>query len=91
MVPASRRGEPVMIDLQSVSDLLTARHPTAHGNPGRIVAMTKGRAIDLAQLRRDVAVNTRSLRATWCKRGLLLADDTYWAAVGMLALFQAGA
>lgn len=56
-----------------------------------IVAASGERRIDLGQLRRDVACNADVLRARGCRRGLLVTRDTYWAAVGMLALFQAGA
>ncbi|HEY1360769.1 MAG TPA: hypothetical protein VGF60_00915, partial [Xanthobacteraceae bacterium] len=56
-----------------------------------IVAATGERRIDVGQLRRDVARNAEALRARGCRRGLLVTRDTYWAAVGMLALFQAGA
>ncbi|MBV5268841.1 MAG: acyl-CoA synthetase, partial [Afipia sp.] len=72
--------------LQSVSDLLTGP-----GDPGRVVAITQGKTIDVAKLRRDVAVNALRLAESGCKRGLLITADTYWAVVGMLALFQAGA
>ncbi|MBK8158054.1 MAG: acyl-CoA synthetase [Rhodospirillaceae bacterium] len=86
MAPAPRRSEPAMSDLQSISDLLTTP-----GNLGRIVAATRGRVIDVSQLRRDVYANAECLRASGCKRGLLITEDTYWAIVGMLALFQMGA
>ena len=56
-----------------------------------VVAATGERHVDLGQLRRDVAHNAEALRARGCRRGLLVTRDTYWAAVGMLALCQAGA
>jgi acyl-CoA synthetase (AMP-forming)/AMP-acid ligase II/3-hydroxymyristoyl/3-hydroxydecanoyl-(acyl carrier protein) dehydratase len=56
-----------------------------------IVAVSGERRIDLVRLRCDVGRNADALRVRGCRRGLLAARDTYWAAVGMLALFQAGA
>ncbi|GAB2179343.1 acyl-CoA synthetase family protein [Dongia sp. agr-C8] len=41
--------------------------------------------------RRDVAHNAARLRGLGCKRGLLAAQDCYWAAVGLLALHHAQA
>lgn len=38
----------------------------------------------------DVATNARCLRQEGCRRGLLLAEDSYWAAVGLFALLEAG-
>jgi acyl-coenzyme A synthetase/AMP-(fatty) acid ligase len=72
--------------MESVSDLLTGP-----GDPGRVVAITQGKVADVARLRRDVATNARRLVEAGCRCGLLMTADTYWAAVGMLALFQAGA
>lgn len=61
------------------------------GDLARVVAITDGRTITLAQLQRDVAANAGRLAAIGCRRGLLVAADSYWAAVGILALFQIGA
>ncbi len=61
------------------------------GNPEEIVAIAVDGPVDLAQFRRDVAANAEALAAQGCARGLLVTEDTYWCAVGMLALFQAGA
>ena len=59
--------------------------------PDQIVAITHDRQIDLAQFHRDVAINAMRLRQMACNRALLGCSDTYWAAVGLLALFHAGA
>jgi AMP-binding enzyme len=56
-----------------------------------IVAVYAGEQIDLGSLRADVAYNTEMLRQRGCKRGLLLTDDAYMGAVGLLALMWAGA
>jgi acyl-coenzyme A synthetase/AMP-(fatty) acid ligase len=56
-----------------------------------IVAVAGGHRIELRQLRRDVAANAAALRMLGCRRGLLVARDAYSAAIGMLALFEAGA
>lgn len=64
---------------------------TGADDPERLIAIANGKAVTLAQLRRDVATNAKRLAATGCRRGLLVAVDTYWAAVGILSLFQAGA
>lgn len=56
-----------------------------------IVAVAGERRIELRQFRRDVAANAAALRVLGCRRGLLVTRDTYWAAVGMFALFEAGA
>jgi hypothetical protein len=69
-----------------ISDLLCGDVPRT-----KVVARSGGRRIGLGQFRADVAANAAALRATNCRRGLLLTHDTYWAAVGMLALFQSGA
>ncbi|HVJ32902.1 MAG TPA: AMP-binding protein [Terriglobia bacterium] len=47
--------------------------------------------VDLAQFQRDVAWNAAKLRSLSCRQALLASSDTYWAAVGLLALFHAGA
>ncbi|MET1027218.1 MAG: AMP-binding protein [Dongiaceae bacterium] len=57
----------------------------------RIIAVTHGRQIDLVQFHRDVAANAIRLQQMGCNRALLACTDTYWAAVGLLALFHAGA
>ena len=60
--------------------------------PRSTVVATRGRrTIELGQFRSDVAANATALRAANCRRGLLLTQDTYWAAVGLLALLQSGA
>lgn len=59
--------------------------------PSAVIAITGGQAMDLKQFRADVAINAGAIRALGCRRGLLLTRDSYWAAVGMLALFQADA
>src|SRR5262245_50081179 len=56
-----------------------------------IVAVNAGEQIDLACLRADVAYNAEVLRHRGCKRGLLLTEDAYTGAVGLLALMLAGA
>jgi acyl-CoA synthetase (AMP-forming)/AMP-acid ligase II/3-hydroxymyristoyl/3-hydroxydecanoyl-(acyl carrier protein) dehydratase len=70
----------------TVNDLLIARSDIS-----TIVAISDGRAIALDELRRDVGANAAALRARGCRRGLLVTRDVYWAAVGILALFEAGA
>lgn len=70
----------------TLSDLLIA---SADGS--RVVAYVADQPVSLAQFRSDVATNAAILRERGCRRGLLVTRDTYWAAVGMLALFQAGA
>ena len=57
----------------------------------QLVAVTGGKAVTVGKLRQDVAMNATDLSAVGCKRGLLIAEDSYWAIVGMLALFQIGA
>ena len=69
-----------------INDLLCGDAPRS-----KMVARSGQRRIELGQFRADVAANTAALRAANCRRGLLLTQDTYWAAVGMLALFQSGA
>lgn len=69
----------------TITDLLTGTEGS------RVVAYVAGRPISLAEFRNDVAANALALHARGCQRGLLVTADTYWAAVGMLALFQAGA
>jgi len=56
-----------------------------------IVAVQAGELVDLARLRADVAYNAEVLRHRGCKRGLLLTEDAYTGAVGLLALMLAGA
>jgi hypothetical protein len=69
-----------------INDLLCGDVPRS-----KLVARSGRRRIDLGQFRSDVAANAAALCAVNCRRGLLLTQDTYWAAVGMLALFQSGA
>jgi acyl-coenzyme A synthetase/AMP-(fatty) acid ligase len=60
-------------------------------DPARVVARCGKAAITLAQFRADVAANAAALGEGTCRRGLLITADTYWAAVGVCALFQIGA
>lgn len=55
------------------------------------VAMLGSTRIDVGRLRQDVAANVERLAGMTCRRGLLVSEDTYWAVVGMLTLFQIGA
>jgi acyl-CoA synthetase (AMP-forming)/AMP-acid ligase II len=57
----------------------------------RVVAVHAGNQIDLAGLRADVAYNAQLLRQRRCRRGLLLTNDAYMGAVGLLSLIAAGA
>ncbi len=72
--------------MRAISDRLAGAD-----NPDEIVAVTSGGPVDLAQFRRDIAVNAAALEQLGCRRGLLITVDSYWCAVGMLALFQVGA
>jgi AMP-binding enzyme len=54
-------------------------------------ALLAGRTIDFGAFARAVAWNAARLRAIGCRRGLLVAGDSYWGAVGMLALLHVGA
>jgi 3-hydroxymyristoyl/3-hydroxydecanoyl-(acyl carrier protein) dehydratase len=56
-----------------------------------IVALHAGECIDLARLRADVAYNALRIRQRGCTRGLLLTNDAYMGAVGLLSLSLAGA
>jgi acyl-coenzyme A synthetase/AMP-(fatty) acid ligase len=56
-----------------------------------LVAFDGEGVIDIAQFYRDVAWNASRLRDLSCQQGLLACRDTYWAAVGLLSLLQAGA
>jgi hypothetical protein len=47
--------------------------------------------VDFARFRADVAGNAARLKRLGCRRGLLVAVDGYWGAVGLLALLHAGA
>ena len=58
---------------------------------GNMVAFAGSATISVAQFHRDVAWNVTRLRGVACRRGLLVCADTYWAAVGILALCQVGA
>lgn len=64
---------------------------TVRADSSAVVAIADGRPVTLGQLRRDVAANAAALRARGCRRGLLVTADVYWATVGLLAVFQAGA
>ena len=72
--------------MRTISDRLVGAE-----NSGEVVAVTSGGPIDLAQFRRDVSANAAALERLECRRGLLITEDSYWCAVGMLALFQIGA
>jgi acyl-coenzyme A synthetase/AMP-(fatty) acid ligase len=69
----------------TINDLLCGEVPRSR------VATSDRRTIELGQFRSDVAANAAALRAANCRRGLLLTQDTYWAAVGLVALLQSGA
>jgi acyl-coenzyme A synthetase/AMP-(fatty) acid ligase len=56
-----------------------------------VVAATAEKTVDFGTFRRDVAWNAARLRGLDCKRGLLAAQDCYWAAVGLMALHHAHA
>ncbi|HVJ42888.1 MAG TPA: AMP-binding protein [Dongiaceae bacterium] len=47
--------------------------------------------VDVVQFQRDIAWNAARLKSLSCRQALLVCADTYWAAVGLLALFHAGA
>jgi acyl-coenzyme A synthetase/AMP-(fatty) acid ligase len=59
--------------------------------PSSPVATTGGRLVDFARLHADVAANSARIRASGCKTAVLATRDGYWAAVGLLALWHAGA
>lgn len=69
---------------------ITARLGQA-GNSARIVAYCDDRPVTLGQFRSDILKNAVALKERRCRRGILVTSDTYWAAVGLLALFHAGA
>jgi acyl-coenzyme A synthetase/AMP-(fatty) acid ligase len=71
--------------MRDLSDLLIG------GGSDVVIAYRQSRPILLSQFRRDIAHNATRLRERNCRRGLLMTADTYWCAVGMLALFQIGA
>jgi acyl-coenzyme A synthetase/AMP-(fatty) acid ligase len=56
-----------------------------------IVAISGEGEVDFAQFERDVAVNAVKLRLMGCRRGLLVARDAYWGAVGLMSLHYADA
>lgn len=56
-----------------------------------VIAYRGDQAIRLAEFRRDIAHNAARLAGRNCHRGLLVTEDSYWCAVGMMALFQIGA
>ncbi|WP_341894763.1 AMP-binding protein [Ferrovibrio terrae] len=59
-------------------------------SPAPTIAICRGQRKSQAQFRADVAVNAGRLRQHGCRRGLLLTEDSYWAAVGLFALLDAG-
>ncbi len=54
------------------------------------IAVYDGMRKSRADFRADVAGNAQRLRQDGCRGGLLLAEDSYWAAVGLFALLEAG-
>lgn len=60
-------------------------------DPSWPVAESGGERFTFGQFRSDVAFNADRLRAIGCRRGLLIAEDAYWAAVGLFSLLYAGA
>ncbi len=56
-----------------------------------VVAIHDRQEIAFAQFRSDVRFNARRIAVTGCQRGLLIAEDGYWAAVGLFAILYAGA
>ena len=72
---------------RTMGDVLAGSRPATD-----IVAFDRdGTAIDLRQFRGDVAGTAAQLEAISCQAGLLACADTYWAAVGLAALFVRGA
>ncbi len=65
--------------------LLEQRLPTTP------VAESGNTVMDFARFHADVAANTLRLRQLGCRRGLLVTKDSYWGAVGLFALMNAGA
>jgi len=55
-----------------------------------VIAVCGGMRKSRADFRADVAANARRLQQEQCRRGLLLTEDSYWAAVGLFALLEAG-
>jgi acyl-coenzyme A synthetase/AMP-(fatty) acid ligase len=58
--------------------------------PTTPVAESGAVTINFARFRADVAANALRLRQSGCTHGLLVTRDSYWAAVGLFALMQAG-
>lgn len=57
----------------------------------RIIAATlDGQTMRLGDFAADVAATIEALRRAGCRRGLLICDDAYWAAVGIMALAHNG-
>ncbi len=56
-----------------------------------VVAVVDGTAVSFTQFRADVAHNAARLRAAGCRRGAPVCGDSYWFAVGLLALLHAEA
>ncbi|MDY0873329.1 AMP-binding protein [Dongia rigui] len=56
-----------------------------------VIALRGAERIDLRRFRDDIASNAARLAAANCRHGLLATADTYWCAVGMMALFRIGA
>jgi hypothetical protein len=70
-------------------DLATLLVAAEHGDA--VIAFRGSERIDLKRFRLDIAHNAARLATLNCRRGLLVTADTYWCAVGMMALFQIGA
>ncbi|WP_374382041.1 AMP-binding protein [Dongia sp.] len=56
-----------------------------------VIARRADGSVSLAQFRADVTGVAALLAARKCRRGLLVTDETYWCAVGLLALAAVGA
>lgn len=63
----------------------------SQSNSDRIIASTiEGQPMRLGDFAHDVAATMEALREAGCRRGLLICDDAYWAAVGIMALLHGG-
>jgi acyl-coenzyme A synthetase/AMP-(fatty) acid ligase/3-hydroxymyristoyl/3-hydroxydecanoyl-(acyl carrier protein) dehydratase len=60
-------------------------------NAADIIAYSGSDVLSVTQFHRDVVRNAERLRTISCQRGVLAYADSYWAAVGILSLFHAGA
>lgn len=57
----------------------------------RPFAFSEGAVVGFHRFRRDVSALSARAAAAGCRRGLVVADDAYWATVGFFALAHAGA